>query len=179
MDTELTGPVEIWGQAQFPTEGLWNVHGPFKTYGRYANGEVMTISGDFENGIKWIGEKGWIFVCRDGMTTPTSNGAPATPIVPLRASDPKIVDSVIGPSEWHAYTSDDQHGNWLDCIHSRRAPVATAEIGHRACSTCLLHWIAMKTQHRVLWDPNTETIQGDDIAASLLARHQRHRYEIV
>ena len=65
MDTELTGPVEIWGQAQFPTEGLWNVHGPFKTYGRYANGVVMTISGDFENGIKWIGDKGWIFVCRD------------------------------------------------------------------------------------------------------------------
>src|SRR5580658_5850111 len=105
MNTELTGPVEIWGQAQFPTEGLWNVHGPFKTYGRYANGVVMTISGDFENGIKWIGDKGWIFVCRDGMTTPTampnSSGTPSVPIIPLRASDPKILDSVIGPSEWH------------------------------------------------------------------------------
>jgi predicted dehydrogenase len=183
MDTELTGPVEIWGQAQFPTEGLWNVHGPFKTYGRYANGVVMTISGDFENGIKWIGDKGWIFVCRDGMTTPTampnSTGAPSIPIIPLRASDPKILDSVIGPSEWQVYTSDDQHGNWLDCIRSRKAPVATAEIGHRACSTCLLHWIAMKTQHRVHWDPKTETMQGDDIAASLLARNQRHPYEIV
>ena len=98
MDTELTGPVEIWGQAQFPTEGLWNVHGPFKTYGRYANGVVMTISGDFENGIKWIGDKGWIFVCRDTGTTPTATlGAPAEKIVPLRSSDPKILDSVIGP----------------------------------------------------------------------------------
>jgi predicted dehydrogenase len=183
MDTELTGPVEIWGQAQFPTTGLWNVHGPFKTYGRYANGVVMTISGDFENGIKWIGDKGWIFVCRDGMTTPTAmpnaTAAPSVPIVPLRASDPKILDSVIGPSEWQIYTSDDQHGNWLDCIRSRKAPVATAEIGHRACSTCLLHWIAMKTQHRVHWDPKTETMLGDDIAASLLVRHQRHPYEIV
>jgi predicted dehydrogenase len=180
MDTELTGPVEIWGQAQFPTEGLWNVHGPFKTYGRYANGVVMTISGDFENGIKWIGDKGWIFVCRDTGTTPTASlNAPAAPILPLRASDPKILDSVIGPSEWQIYTSDDQHGNWLDCIRSRKAPVATAEIGHRACSTCLLHWIAMKTQHRVFWDPKNETMQGDDIAASLLARHQRPPYEIV
>ncbi|SPE21607.1 Oxidoreductase domain protein [Candidatus Sulfotelmatomonas gaucii] len=178
MDTELTGPVEIWGQAQFPSEGLWNVHGPFKTYGRYANGVVMTISGDFENGIKWIGDKGWIFVCRDGMTSPTSTGAPATPIVPLRASDPTILDSVIGPAEYHVYTSDDQHGNWLDCIRSRKAPVAPAEIGHRACSTCLLHWIAMKTQHHVYWDPKTEMIMGDDIAASLLSRHLRHPYEI-
>ena len=50
MDTELTGPVEIWGSAEFPKQGLWDVHGPFKTYGRYANGIVMTISGEFENG---------------------------------------------------------------------------------------------------------------------------------
>jgi predicted dehydrogenase len=179
MNTELTGPVEIWGHAEFPTEGLWNVHGPFKTYGRYANGVVMTISGEFENGIKWIGDKGWIFVCRDTGTTPTSSfGSPAPAIVPLRASDPKILDSVIGPAEYHVYTSDDQHGNWLDCIHSRKAPVAPAEIGHRACSTCLLHWIAMKTDHPVYWDPKTEMIEGDDIAASLLSRHQRHPYEI-
>ena len=95
MDTELTGPVEIWGHADFPTEGLWNVHGPFKTYGRYANGVVMTISGEFENGIKWIGDKGWIFVCRDTGTTPTASlNAPPVPIVPLRASDP--ADSRIG-----------------------------------------------------------------------------------
>ncbi len=179
MDTELTGPVEIWGHAEFPTEGLWNVHGPFKTYGRYENGVVMTISGDFENGIKWIGDKGWIFVCRDTGTTPTASlTGPAAPIVPLRASDPAILDSVIGPDGWHPYTSDDQHGNWLDCIHSRKAPVAPAEIGHRACSTCLLHWIVMKVQHHIYWDPKTEMIQGDDIAASLLSRHQRHPYEI-
>ena len=179
MDTELTGPVEIWGHADFPTEGLWNVHGPFKTYGRYENDVVMTISGEFENGIKWIGDKGWIFVCRDTGTTPTASlNSPPAPIAPLRAGDPSILDSVIGPNEFHVYTSDDQHGNWLDCIHSRKAPVAPAEIGHRACSTCLLHWIVMKVQHHIYWDPKTEMIQGDDIAASLLSRHQRHPYEI-
>jgi len=179
MDTELTGPLEIWGQAQFPTEGLWDVHGPFKTYGRYANGVVMTISGEFENGIKWIGDKGWIFVCRDGMATPTAtSNDTSVPIVPLRASDPRIMDSAIGPNEFHPYTSDDQHGNWLDCIHSRKPPTAPAEIGHRACSTCLLHWIAMKTQHHVHWDPASETIVGDDIAGNLVSRHQRHPYEL-
>ncbi|MCU1250297.1 MAG: putative dehydrogenase, partial [Edaphobacter sp.] len=29
MNTELTGPVEIWGTAEFPTSGLWDVHGKF------------------------------------------------------------------------------------------------------------------------------------------------------
>ena len=179
MNTEHTGPVEIWGQAEFPKTGLWDVHGPFKTYGRYANGVTMTISGDFENGIKWIGDKGWIFVCRDTGTTPTGGmGAAATPIIPLRASDPRILDSVIGPNEIHLYTADDQHGNWLDCIRSRKQPTAPAELGHRACSTCLLHWMAMKTDHHIHWDPATETIKGDDIAGALLSRHQRHPYEI-
>jgi hypothetical protein len=58
----------------------------------------MTISGDFENGIKWIGDKGWIFVCRDTWNHADHNWERRhTPIVPLRASDPKILDSVIGP----------------------------------------------------------------------------------
>ena len=30
MDTEYTGPVEVWGTAEFPKKGLWNVHGPFR-----------------------------------------------------------------------------------------------------------------------------------------------------
>ncbi len=179
MDTELTGPIEVWGSAEFPKSGLWNVHGAFKTYGRYANGMTMSVSGDYENGIKWIGDKGWIFVCRDGMATPTANpNDKPVPVVPLRASDPAILDSVVGPEEWHAYTSDEQHGNWLDCIHSRELPTAPAEVGHRACSTCLLHWIAMKVEHPIYWDPRTETITGDDIAAALLSRHQRTPYEL-
>ena len=41
MNTELTGPVEIWGTAEFPTYGLWNVHGKFQTDARYANGMTM------------------------------------------------------------------------------------------------------------------------------------------
>src|SRR6202789_692413 len=73
MNTEYTGPIEVWGTAEFPTHGLWDVHGPFKTDSVYANGITMSISGDFPNGIKWIGTKGWIFVTRDEMTTPTSN----------------------------------------------------------------------------------------------------------
>ena len=46
MDTEYTGPVEIWGTAEFPAKGLWDVHGPFKTEAMYANGVHMIVSGD-------------------------------------------------------------------------------------------------------------------------------------
>lgn len=177
MNTELTGPVEIWGTAEFPTHGLWNVHGKFKTEARYANGITMAISGDFPNGIKFYGTKGWIFVTRDENVTASDPGATAgDKPKPLVASDPKILESVIGPNEIHLYQSDDQHGNWLECIRSRKAPIAPVEIGHRACSTCLLHHIAMKTKRKLHWDPAKERFRNDDEANSMLSRPQRPPY---
>jgi predicted dehydrogenase len=176
MNTEYTGPVQIWGTAEFPTHGLWDVHGKFLTHAIYENGVTMDISGDFPNGIKWYGTEGWIFVTRDSGVTPTDPGKPAVKIEPLMASDPKILDSVIGPNEVHLYESSDQHGNWLDCIKSRKAPIAPAEIGHRACSTCLLHHIAMKTKRRLHWDPVKERFKDDDQANAMLSRPQRYPY---
>jgi predicted dehydrogenase len=177
MNTERTGPVEIWGTAEFPTHGLWNVHGKFKTQARYANGVTMAISGDYPNGIKFYGTKGWIFVTRDETVTASDPGStPGEKPEPLVASDPKILDSVIGPNEIHLYKSDDQHGNWLDCIRTRKAPIAPVEIGHRACSTCLLHHIAMKTSRKLYWDPEKERFNKDDEANSMLSRPQRSPY---
>jgi len=176
MNTEHTGPVEVWGTAEFPTHGLWNVHGPFKTDSVYANGITMSISGDYPNGIKWIGTKGWIFVTRDEQASPTATAADKANVDPLVASDPKILTSVIGPNEIQLYTSDDQHGNWLDCIRSRQAPTATAELGHRACSTCLVNHIAMKTKRKLYWDPAKERFNNDDEANSMLSRPQRAPY---
>src|SRR6202012_93267 len=92
MNTEYTGPVEIWGTAEFPTHGLWNVHGKFLTHAVYANGVTMDISGALPSGIKFDGTKGWIFVTRDEMVTPTDpGGKAAAPPKPLEASDPKIL----------------------------------------------------------------------------------------
>jgi predicted dehydrogenase len=176
MNTEYTGPVEVWGTAEFPTHGLWDVHGKFLTHAIYANGVTMDISGDFPNGIKFYGTEGWIFVTRDEMVTPTDSGKPAAAPQPLTASDPKLLGSVIGPDEVHLYDSSDQHGNWLECIKSRKAPTAPAEIGHRACSTCLVHHIAMKTKRKLYWDPIKEHFKNDDEANCMLSRPQRAPY---
>jgi predicted dehydrogenase len=177
MNTEYTGPVEVWGTAEFPTHGLWDVHGKFLTHSIYADGVTMDISGEFPNGIKFYGTEGWIFVTRESEVTPSDPAKPSgTKLEPLMASDPKILDSVIGPDEVHLYESSDQHGNWLECIKSRKAPIAPAEIGHRACSTCLIHHIAMKTNRKLYWDPVKEHFKDDDEANSMLSRPQRAPY---
>ncbi|MFY9852320.1 MAG: gfo/Idh/MocA family oxidoreductase, partial [Terracidiphilus sp.] len=176
MNTEYTGPIEVWGKAEFPTHGLWNVHGKFLTHAIYTNGVTMDISGDFPNGIKFYGTEGWIFVARDAEVTPSDPGGKPVTLQPLMASDEKILKSEIGPDEIHLYQSDDPHGNWLECIRSRKAPIAPAEIGHRACSTCLVHHIAMKTGRRLHWDPVRERFHNDDEANSMLTRPQRFPY---
>ncbi|MEO6360889.1 MAG: Gfo/Idh/MocA family oxidoreductase [Sphingomicrobium sp.] len=176
MGTEDTGPIEIWGKAEFPKSGLWDVHGPFETHARYANGVTMTVSGALTNGVKFIGSKGWIFVTRSGAVTASDPGGPQ--VVPLQANDPKILDSVIGPDEIRLFKAPQQHRNWLDAIRTGVPVSAPVEVGHRSCSTCLLHWIAMKTGRRLKWDPVQERFIGDDAANAMLSRPQRARYAI-
>jgi predicted dehydrogenase len=179
MDTEHTGPVEISGTAEFPKKGLWDVHGPFKTEGVYANGVRMIVSGEFPNGIRFEGTEGWIFVSRGNESVTASD-----PVEKLKdakalaASDPKILTSVIGPDEIHLYASRDHHGNWLDCVRSRQQPITPVEVAHRSCSACLLHHIAMKTKRTLHWDPIKERFRNDDEANAMLSRPQRWPYGI-
>jgi predicted dehydrogenase len=177
MDTEYTGPVEVWGHADFPTKGVWDVHGIFRTEALYANGVRMVVSNELPNGIKFEGTKGWIFVTRGDYRATASDPVPdASGVKPLDASDPAIIRSVIGPNETHLYVSDDHHGNWLDCIASRKAPITNAEIAHRACSACLIHHITMKLKRKVYWDPVAEKFKNDDEANRMLSRPQRAPY---
>ncbi|MGV3502093.1 MAG: Gfo/Idh/MocA family protein [Adhaeribacter sp.] len=178
MDTEYTGPIEVSGWAEYPTSGLWDVHGKFKTEALYANGVKMIVSNTFENGIKFEGTEGWIFVTRGNYSAtasdPTAKGASKA----LMASNNKIITSVIGPDEIHLTESKEHHLNWLESIKSRKPPIAPVEVGHRSCSACLLHQIAMKLKRKVYWDPIKERFKNDDVANSMLSRDQRYPYVI-
>jgi predicted dehydrogenase len=179
MDTEYTGPVEIWGTAEFPKKGLWDVHGSFKTEALYANGVKMTVSGDFPNGIKFEGTQGWIFVSRGNERVTASDPvAKLQDSTALNSSDPKIITSVIGPDEINLPRSAEHHGNWLLGIKSRQQPIAPVEIAHRSCSACLLHHAAMKLKRKLYWDPQRERFKNDDEANALLSRPQRWPYAI-
>jgi predicted dehydrogenase len=179
MDTEYTGPVEVSGTAEFPKSGLWDVHGPFKTEGVYANGVRMIVSGEFPNGIRFEGSEGWIFVSRGNDTVTASDPvAKLKDATALSASDPKIITSTIGPDEIHLYESKDHHGNWLESVRSRKPPIAPVEVAHRSCSTCLLHHIAMKTKRKLYWDPVKERFRNDDEANAMLSRPQRWPYAL-
>ena len=137
----------------------------------------MVVSNELPNGIKFEGTDGWIFVTRGDYRVTASDPLPdANGVKPLEASNPAIIKSVIGPAEIHLYESSDHHGNWLECVASRKAPITDVEMAHRACSTCLIHHITMKLKRKVYWDPATERFVNDDAANALLSRPQRDKY---
>ncbi len=176
MDTEYTGPISVEAVAEFPKSGLWNVHGDFMSKAEYANGITMYTSGGFPNGIRYEGTEGWIFVSRGDYAVTSSDPTSKVRSKALDASDPKILESVIGANEIHLYHSDDQHGNWLDCIESRKEPISPIEIGHRACTVCLITHVAMKVPRKLLWDPTKENFGNDAEANAWLRRSQRAPY---
>ncbi|MDP4291035.1 MAG: Gfo/Idh/MocA family oxidoreductase [Bacteroidota bacterium] len=177
MGTEYTGPVEIEGSAEFPKSGLWDVHGDFDIRAKYANGVTIIAGGTNPNGVKFVGDEGWIFASRGAVKITASD--PTNPGKELKAIDsdnPKILESVIGENEIHLYESPEQHRNWLDCIVSRKQPIAPVEVGHRSNSVCLLSHIAMKLKRKLYWDPLREKFINDDEANKMLSRPQRFPY---
>jgi len=177
MDTESTGPAQIVANAEFPKKGLWDVHGSFHVRADYANGVAMYISDVYPNGIKFIGEEGWIWVTRGNYREGDSaEGRPRSTV--LDASDLRILRNGIKDGEIHLHASpkDDHHLDWLTSIKTRKEPVAPVEAGHRACSACLLAWEAMKLDRPLRWDPKNEKFVNDAEADALLARKQRAPY---
>lgn len=63
--------------------------------------------------------------------------------------------------------------NFLDCVKSRRRPVADWEIGHRTISACHLGVIAYRLGRKVRWDARTERIVGDPEAQARTTKRYR------
>ena len=174
MDTEFTGPRYIEAVAEFPRAGLWNVHGDFMVKAEYDNGVMMFTSGGYPNGIRYEGTEGWIWVSRGNYVASSSDPvAQGNNAKALDASDPKILQSVIGENEIRFTRSTEHHGNWLDAIQGNAELLSPVEIGHRSCSVCLVSHIAMKLGRKLAWDPVKEEFINDAEANSHLSRPQR------
>jgi len=176
MDTEYTGPLSVEAVAVFPEYGLWDVHGDYMVKMEYANDLTVYASSETPVIIRYEGTEGWIEVFRGNYSVTESDPVSSKAREVLNASDPNILTSEIREDEIHLYKSDDHHRNWLDCIRSRKQTITPVEVGHRACSMCLLSHIAMKLGRKLFWDPVREKFINDDEANSMLSRPQRYPY---
>lgn len=175
MNVELTGPSKIEGRGEFPTNKIWNVHGAYNVELTYPGNVIMRVSDTLPNGIRFIGDEGWIFVSRDAQAATASDPTSApTPLKPLDASAAKLLDPngvtvKLPPSLSH-------HRNWLECVKSRQQPMAPAPVAHRSNTACIVAWIAMKLERPLTWDPRTERFVNDAEANAMLSRPERGTY---
>ena len=116
--------------------------------------------GEFYGGpTRFEGTEGWVEL--GGKTEPAS-----------------LADSVIGRDEIHLYESRSQHGNFIECIRSRRRTAAPVDVAFRTITVAHLGNIAMLTGHKLRWDPVTEEILDDPDAARLLSRAMREPWSV-
>ncbi|MFN8242100.1 MAG: Gfo/Idh/MocA family oxidoreductase [Bacteroidales bacterium] len=159
---EFTGPVTIEGRGVYPPEGIYNAPVEYDFLCTYENGIVMRVANSSRfpmgMGTTWYGDLGWIHVDRGGK---------------IAASDPKILEEVIGENEIHLYKSTNHYQNFVDCVKSRKQTIAPIEPAYRAISVGLLGEIAMTTGQKIYWDPVREIILDNPVATRLLSRPYR------
>ena len=125
----------------------------------------MDIAGGYDEileGVKWIGERGWIRVDR-GV---------------LEAQPSELLHERIGPADKRLYRSTDHYQNFLDCVKNRRPTIAPCEVAHRAASVGHLGVISMALGRPIFFDPEAEAIKDDPAAGRLLGRAYRSPWQL-
>ena len=177
LGTEDTGPVEVSGHGEFPTKGLWTVHGAYELEMKYAGGVVVRISDKYPNGVKFMGSEGWIFVSRGGQKATASDPTTSGDLKALDASAPKLLEKLADPKV-KLYVSTNHYGNWLECAKTGKAPICPIATGHRSTGVCNIGHIAMRLGRPLKWDPAAERFVGDDEANSRLVQTMRPAYAV-
>jgi predicted dehydrogenase len=175
MGQELGGPITIDSHAEFMHDDAWTVHTTYHVEMLYPKNVQLVLDDQFETGIRFEGDEGWIFCTRgEEKVTASDPNAPARreTLLPLRASDPKILLPLDGNAvRW--MPSLTQHGNWLESIAANRPPIAPIQQSARSLEACAAAWIGMKLKRKLTWDAATERFTGDDAANALLGRKAR------
>ncbi len=156
-----SGPVEIVGDGEFPATGLFTTATKVYFEATYANGTKLICKTGGSN-TRFEGTEGWVDVSRGGLKTEPES----------------LKEETIGPDEIHLYESRDHKQNFLDCVRSRKQPIANAETGHRSSSLCHLGNIAMLLGRKLRWDPQRERFIGDSAANSMVARGMRSPWRL-
>ena len=112
--------------------------------------------------VRFEGTEGWVFVKRGFID----------------AYPKSLLQLKLKPDDIKLYESNDHMKNFLDCIKSRRKPVADFETGHRSATLCHLGNIAMRLGRRLYWDSKSERFVNDQRANRMLSVPMRSPWQI-
>jgi len=169
-----TGPVSATAVgSELPKDQAheYNCHHHFAVTYEYADGTRLVTTSEGENGNRFLGDKGWIFVNRGR----------------IEASDPKLLSEPLGEYAVRLYNtgnnrrSNDNHmANFLEGVRTRKRPICDVEIGHHSANVCHIGAIALRLGRPLQWDPTTEQFVGPDAdkANAMVAREYRSPWKL-
>ncbi len=158
------GPIHVESVGMVPAvSNGYNVAYGFTVTYTYP-GDIKAIAmHEGENGVRFEGDNGWIFVSRGRIA----------------ASDDRILNDPLPSSGNRLYLSNDHHQNFVDCVRERKQPICPVEVGHRSATVCHLGNISMRMGGRKLdWDPKAERITNDEEANRMLSRPMRGPWKL-
>ncbi len=173
--TDDTAPIEYEATGTIPTEGLFDTISEWDVHCRYANGVGLRLMNTkiaqpvvekyrafADHGTTFFGPDGWVSVDRGG----------------IYASDPKLLETKIGPDELHLYASNHHAGNFIECVRSRSRTVCTVEAAVQSDLISHLGDICIRTGRPIRWDPTAERIVDDEAATRMLNRPLRSPWRL-
>jgi len=177
MDKTDTGPVSINPimvehpvpfKDGYPTvKNKYNTATKFHIEATYADGVVLSIEHDRDNGILFEGTKGRIFVNRGRLV-----GKPVEDL----AKNP-LPDGIL-EKVYKNRPLTDHVTNFFEAAKAKKEPISDVYSHHRALSTCHLAGIAARLNRKIRWDPKSERVIGDSQAQNLVGREKRKGFEI-
>ncbi len=165
LGMDESGPVEFWPI----TDGI-SPKGSLAY--RYANGVPVRLevpNSDLRGGAIFVGEKGRIEIIRNMFRTDPPDMVKQLP--PPEEVQKWRDEAALWQAKYHMQ-------DWLECMRTRRRPLADVEIGHRSVTVCHLANITRRLGRKLAWDPAAERFIGDAEASSLLTRPRRKGYEL-
>jgi predicted dehydrogenase len=120
---------------------------------RYANGVKLVFEeGEWPLHVRFKGSEGMIYVDDDGN---------------MEAEPKSLLE---GRQFGTGYPNENHVRNFLDCVKSRKRPIAPAEGAHRANATSQIANICLQLNRKLTFDPAKEQFVDDPMADRMLAR---------
>ncbi len=159
LGMDESGPIEIIPPEDAKAEkGLRYV---------YANGITVfhadkDDAGKSVRGLTFAGSDGKVFVDRGYLK-----------------SDPEdIIKQPLGVHDVRLYKSPGHQRDWIECVRSRRRPIADVEIGARSVTVCHLGNLAYWNHRKLRWNPDHWQFVEDAEANKWLDREHRDPWKL-
>jgi predicted dehydrogenase len=161
LGKDASGPVHVSAEGEEPSKepNSYNCHPHYVVTYTYADGARLITSSDGENGNRFVGDAGWIFVNR----------------LRIEASDPKLLKEPLPENAIRLKVWNDHMGNFFDAVRTRIPPICHAEVAHRSATVCHLGTIALRLGIPLDWDPVAEKFVGThaDKGNAMISREMR------